>query len=54
MRKENMRNTLSAISLVMLLIGGVVAAQSGAPGKKFDNQYVTLTIVPGWTVRPSL
>ena len=54
MRKENMRNTLSAISLVMLLIGSVVAAQSGAPGKKFDNQYVTMTIVPGWTVRPSV
>jgi hypothetical protein len=53
-RKKIMRKTLLAISIVMLLIGGIAAGQSRAPGKKFDNQYLTVTIVPGWTVRPSV
>jgi hypothetical protein len=39
MRKENMRNTLSAISLVMLLIGGVVAAQSNGESNSITFDY---------------
>jgi hypothetical protein len=49
-----MRKTLLAISIVMLLIGGVAAGQSLAPGKKFENHYLTITILPGWTVQPSV
>jgi len=49
-----MRKTLLAISIVMLLIGGIAVGQSGAPGKKFENHYLTITILPGWAVEPSV
>jgi hypothetical protein len=44
-----MRKALLSISIVMFLIG-VTDGQSGAPGQKFENQYLTMTILPEWTV----
>jgi hypothetical protein len=38
-----------SISIVMGLIG-VTDGQTGAPGQKFENQYLTMTILPEWTV----
>jgi hypothetical protein len=52
-RKEIMRKTLLSISIVLFLIG-VTDGQTGAPGKKFENQYLTMTIRPEWTVGPSV
>jgi hypothetical protein len=49
-----MRKIRLPISIVMLLIGGMATGQSGAPGKKFENHYLTITILPGWTVEPSV
>jgi hypothetical protein len=47
-----MRKIRLPISIVMLLIAGVAVGQSSAPGKKFENHYLTITILPGWTVEP--
>jgi hypothetical protein len=33
---------------------GVTDGQTGAPGKKFENQYLTMTILPACTVGPSV
>jgi hypothetical protein len=52
-RKEIMRTTLLVNSISMLLISGIAVGQSHAPGKKFDNQYLTMTILPGWAPEPS-
>jgi hypothetical protein len=29
---------------------GVTDGQTGAPSQKFENQYLTMTILPEWTV----
>jgi hypothetical protein len=50
---EIMRNTLRVIPIAMLLITGVGVGQSHAPIKRFDNQYLTMTILPGWAPEPS-
>ncbi len=42
-------------SIVILLAGAAVLAGQTSPpaGKRFDNQFLTMTILPGWTVGPS-
>jgi hypothetical protein len=50
---EIMRKTLLVIPIAMLRISGIGVGQSHAPGKKFDNQYLTMTILPGWAAEPS-
>jgi hypothetical protein len=44
---------LLVIPIAMLLISGIAVAQSHAPGKKFENQYLTMTISSGWAAEPS-
>jgi hypothetical protein len=51
--EEVMRKTLLAISITALLLTGIAVGQSHAPGKKFENQYLTMTILPGWAAEPS-
>lgn len=36
-----------------IILTGVAGAQSRASVTKFDNRYLTMTILPGWTVGPS-
>src|ERR1700722_8660917 len=50
-----MKRTRSASMVVLLVTAGLLAAQS-PPGKdtRFDNQYLTITILPTWTVKASL
>jgi hypothetical protein len=50
---EIMRKMLLVIPIAMLLISGIAVAQSHAPGKKFENQYLTMTISSGWAAEPS-
>jgi hypothetical protein len=46
--QEIMRKTPLLISIVVLLISCIVVGQSHEPVRKFDNQYMTITILPGW------
>ncbi len=48
-----MRKTLLVIPIAVLLISGIAVGQSHAPGKKFENQYLTMTILPGWAAELS-
>jgi hypothetical protein len=52
--EEVMGKTLLAISIAALLIKGIAVGQSRSarPARKFDNQYLTIALLPGWTVRP--
>jgi len=49
-----MRKTLVAISIAVLLVVSIAVGQNGVPGNKFENHYLTITILPGWTVEPSV
>jgi len=49
-----MPKALLPISIVVLLIGGIALGRSHEPGKKFDNQYMTMTILPGWAAERSV
>jgi hypothetical protein len=41
--------------VILLVTAGVFVGQSSSnPGRRFDNQYMTMTILSGWTVRPSV
>ncbi len=51
--QEIMRKTPLLISIVVLLISCIVVGQSHEPVRKFDNQYMTITILPGWAAKPS-
>lgn len=51
--EEVMRKTLLVIPIAVLLISGIAVGQSHAPGKKFENQYLTMTILPGWAAELS-
>jgi hypothetical protein len=51
--KEIMRKSMLVIPLAVLLISGVVVGQSHAPGREFENQYLKMTILPGWAAEPS-
>lgn len=50
-----MKRKKSASIIVLLVAAGVVAAQKSPSmdGRPFDNQYLTMTIVRGWTVGAS-
>ena len=50
------RSTLLIVLLVILLIstGALAGRSSPGTGKRFDNQYLTMTIVSGWTVGRSV
>jgi hypothetical protein len=52
-REGIMRKALLAIPIAVFLTSGIAMGQS-APGKQFENEYMTIMIVPGWTVRPSV
>ena len=48
-----MREMLLLISIGTVLMGGFATGQTGVRATKFENQYLTMTILPGWTVTPS-
>ncbi len=46
-----MKRIRSAPLIVLLLAAGILTAQSSpAPGRPFDNPYLTISVQPGWTV----
>jgi IPT/TIG domain len=46
-----MKSKISASIIIMLGATGTLAGQTSAPaGRRFDNQYLSMTILQGWTV----
>ena len=48
-------NQGSATLIILLVVAGFLVGQpSASPGRRFENQYLTITIAGGWTIGPSV